>query len=63
VAELTSHKDNLPAMVALVGNEVGQNMSDVERQVSPDVGPRRWQRAAAFTSKGQQAVDATAAAP
>lgn len=42
LAELPSHQTDLPAVVALMSDEAGQDVPDVERQVAPDVGRRTW---------------------
>jgi hypothetical protein len=42
VAGLSSDHDDLPSMVSLVSNEVGEHVSDVERQISPHVSLGHW---------------------
>lgn len=63
MAKLSSQKNNLTSVVALMRDEIGQHMSDVQRQVAPDVGLRSWYPSAVSKSEFEKRLDASAATP
>ena len=61
MAELTREHHDLPSMMALVGDEVGQDMRNVKRQVAPDVRFGRRHMASRFQAEREKIFDRAAA--
>ena len=61
MTELTRQHDDLASVVALMGNEIGQDMRDVQRQVAPDVSLRRRDMAARGEAEFKKRFDPPAA--
>lgn len=59
--ELPSDEDNLPAMMRLVRDEIGQHVTYIERQVPPDVCGRGRHLAAGLEAEHEECLDALAA--
>ena len=59
---LPSDDDDLAAVMRLVGDEVGQDMADVERQITPYVSPGRRHVPARGETQAEQSLDPIAAA-
>ena len=62
VAQLAGEHDDLPAMMAFMSDEIGQNMGNIERKIAPGVRSGDWNRAASLKTKRQQADNAAATA-
>ena len=62
MAELASNHNDLAAMVALVRDEIGEHMPNVERQVAPYIGLRRRDLSACRNPKLEKLLD-TATTP
>ena len=62
MAELASNHDDLPAVVALVRDEIGEHMPNVERQVAPYISLRRRDLSACRNPKLEKLLD-TATTP
>jgi hypothetical protein len=63
MAKLSGQQDDLTSVVTLMSDEVRQDMPDVQGQVAPDVGLRRWHLSAVGQSEVEKRLDASAAAP
>jgi hypothetical protein len=62
MSELARHQDDLAPMMALMGDEIGQHMPHVKRQVAPCICRRRRNLTVPLEPQGQQAGDPAAAA-
>jgi hypothetical protein len=62
IPQCPGRPDNLTAVVGLVSHEIGQNVSDVERQIAPSVGRSQRNLAALLTAESEEAEDALATA-
>src|SRR5580704_17149423 len=58
--KLASEHDNLSAVMAFVGDEIAQNVGNVEREVARDVRLRIGNRASVVAAEFEQAEDALA---
>src|SRR5262245_5533677 len=61
MAELTRQHDDLTSMVALVRDEVREDMRHVQRQVAPDVGFRRRHMTSGGKAERKESFDTSAA--
>lgn len=61
--ELPSGHDDLPPMMRFMGHEVRQDVTDIERQVPPDVGWRRRHLALGLEPEREDRLDAFATPP
>ena len=59
--ELTSEQDDLPAVMRFVRHEVRQDVTDIEREVAPDVGWRRRHLGIRLESEREERLDAVGA--
>ena len=55
--ELPGKQDQLPAMVALMRNEIRQDMPDIEGEIAPYIGGRRGDPAPVGAPKPQEFLD------
>jgi hypothetical protein len=53
--------DDLPAVMGFVRHEVGEDVSDIEREIAPGIGGGGRDAAASVTAQGEQTQDAPAA--
>ena len=60
--QLVGHHHDLAPMVGLMGDEVGQDVADIEGQVAPHIGPRGRDLTALPASQPQEVRDASATA-
>src|SRR4029453_19183363 len=61
MTELARQHDDLAAMMSLVRDEVGEDMRHVQRQVAPDIAPRRRHVASIDEAELEERCDSLAA--
>lgn len=63
MTKLAGDQDDLSPVVALMGDEIGEDMPDVERQVAPDIRLRSRNLATRGDPEFEQLEDTPAAPP